>query len=141
MSQPLPQAARGSAARKAEEKLREIALSFPGAFEDFPWGHRAIKVNKKIFASLNSDRNGFRMSVKLPRSNHSALLLPFSEPTHYGMGKYGWVTASFGIDETPPLGILAEWIEESYRAIAPKKLIAELDGETAPTTKPRRKKA
>ena len=100
MSQPLPQAARGSAARKAEEKLREIALSFPGAFEDFPWGHRAIKVNKKIFASLNSDRNGFRMSVKLPRSNHSALLLPFSEPTHYGMGKYGWVTASFGIDET-----------------------------------------
>ncbi len=140
MGQPLPPAPRGSAARKAEETLRKIALSYPGTTEDFPWGHRAIKVRAKIFATPNSDTNGFRMSVKLVESNRAALLLPFTEPTHYGMGKHGWVTASFGVDEAPPVGTLAEWIEESYRAIAPKKLVAELDGAITGTP-PRRKKA
>ena len=30
-------------------------------------------------------------------------------------------------DEAPPLALIKEWIDESYRAIAPKKLIKELD--------------
>ena len=140
MGTSLPPAPRGSAARKGEEALRKIALSFPGAVEEFPWGHRAVKVNKKIFATMNSDRDGLRISVKLPDSNREALLLPFTEPTHYGMGKHGWVTSSFAVDEAAPLATLAEWIEESYRAIAPKKRVAELDGVEAKPA-PRRKKA
>ena len=31
-----------------------------------------------------------------------------------------------GVDDAPP-DLLQDWIEESYRAIATKKLVAELD--------------
>jgi hypothetical protein len=56
------------------------------------------------------------------------------------MGKYGWVTSHFEPGDSPPLAILCGWIDESYRAIAPKRLVAALDGAPAPTTKQKRKK-
>ena len=133
----------GSAARKHEGTLREIALRYPEAHEDFPWGERVIKVRKKVFVFLGCDAEGFGLSLKLPASKREALLLPFTEPTHYGLGKSGWVTARFGPDTDPPMGLLKSWIDESYRAIAPKKLIAQLTGDETATKKPRasRKKA
>jgi len=116
----------GSAAARTEAALRELALGYPGAYEEFPWGERALKVKKKIFLFLVAGADGLVLSVKLPSSNREALLLPFTEPTHYGMGKYGWVSARFAVDEEPPLGILRAWVDESYRAIAPKRLVAAL---------------
>jgi len=53
---------------------------------------------------------------------------PWAEPTGYGLGKSGWVSLSCKASQLPPLDLLRCWIEESYRAVAPKKLIAELDG-------------
>ena len=37
------------------------------------------------------------------------------------------MTSTFEPGEDAPVDILCDWIEESYRAIAPKKLVAELD--------------
>jgi hypothetical protein len=37
------------------------------------------------------------------------------------------VTATFAARDKVPLALLKEWLDESYRAQAPKKLIAELD--------------
>jgi predicted DNA-binding protein (MmcQ/YjbR family) len=109
-----------------EASLRKFALSFPEAVEEFPWGHRAIKVRNKTFVFLAADAAGLSLSVKLPRSRGVALTLPFAKPTGYGLGKSGWVTASFPRRKRPPLGLLEEWIEESYRAIAPKRLLVSL---------------
>jgi hypothetical protein len=36
------------------------------------------------------------------------------------------VTAQFGPNDKPPLDLLEEWLDESYRAVAPKRLVAEL---------------
>ena len=113
---------------KAESALRDIALAYPEAYEEFPWGHRAVKVKNKTFVFLACDESGLHLSVKLPESRGVALTLPFAQPTGYGLGRSGWVTASFARGEKPPLDLLCEWIEESYRAIAPKKLVAQLDG-------------
>lgn len=113
--------------RKHESALGRIALAYPGAHEDRPWGHIAVKVKKKAFLFLAADGDGLSLTVKLVGSHMEALLLPFAEPTGYGLGKSGWVTARFGPDDDPPIGILRTWIDESYRAIAPKKLVAELD--------------
>ena len=55
-----------------------------------------------------------------------ALEYPFTQPTGYGLGKSGWVTASFAPKEKPPLDVLEAWITESYRAVAPKKLAQAL---------------
>jgi len=120
-------AAAAPKAGAAEAALCRYALSLPGAREEFPWGHRVVKANKKIFVTFGNDERAFSMSVKLPRSAAIALTLPFAEPTGYGLGKSGWVTARFAAKEAPPLDMLRAWIEESYRAIAPAKLVAALD--------------
>jgi predicted DNA-binding protein (MmcQ/YjbR family) len=122
-----------------ELALRDAGLGYPEATEDFPWGHRALKVKGKAFAFLALTGEGLSMSVKLPQSNGAALMLPFAQPTGYGLGKSGWISASFGARDTPPVEILRKWLDESYRAVAPKKLVAQLDG--APVAKAKAKAA
>jgi len=107
---------------KIESKLREFALKFPEAYEEFPWGHSAMKVKKKAFLFMGTDENGrFSISVKLPQSRDMAIDLPFTEPTGYGLGKSGWVTAY--LTDEKALDLIKSWINESYRAIAPKGLV------------------
>ena len=70
---------------------------------------------------------GVSVIVKLPHSSTEALALLFTEPTGHGLGRHGWVSARFAPDERALVKLLKEWILESYRAIAPKRPIAELD--------------
>jgi predicted DNA-binding protein (MmcQ/YjbR family) len=112
--------------------LRAFALGFPEAYEEFPWGERVAKVNGKVFVFLGMDGDTLGLSVKLPQSGMLALGLPFASPTGYGLGKAGWVTAKFGRREKAPVDLLRSWIEESYRAVAPKKLVAALSAAPAP---------
>ncbi|MBN1208616.1 MAG: MmcQ/YjbR family DNA-binding protein [Myxococcaceae bacterium] len=109
-----------------ELALRDFSLGYPGAQEDFPWGHRAIKVKGKAFLFMGHEAGGLGLSVKLPHSNAAALMMPFATPTGYGLGKSGWVSASFAKGEKPPLELLRQWIDESYRAVAPKTLVAQI---------------
>ncbi|HET7825708.1 MAG TPA: MmcQ/YjbR family DNA-binding protein [Anaeromyxobacter sp.] len=109
-----------------ELALRAFALTYPETQEDFPWGHRALKVRGKIFAVMGKDEPALSLSVKLPFSAEGALQLPFCEPTHYGLGRSGWVTATFAPRAAVPLDVLRSWIDESYRAVAPKRLVRGL---------------
>jgi predicted DNA-binding protein (MmcQ/YjbR family) len=117
------------------EELRRFAQSLPESYEDFPWGEAVAKVNKKVFVFLGvepgSPAQGDslpRMSVKLDDSREAALAVEGAEPTHYGLGKHGWVSVPFASPGGPPVGVLADWIEESFRLVAPKRLIKALDG-------------
>jgi hypothetical protein len=67
------------------------------------------------------------MSVKLSESHEAAVGVPSVSPTGYGLGKAGWVSLSFGGAGVPGVGVLTDWVEESYRMVAPKRLIKELD--------------
>ena len=110
------------------KQLRAFGLAFPGAHTKSPWpGHMDLAVNDKTFAYLSVEGEPLKVSCKLPRSSELALELPFATPTPYGLGKAGWVTARFEAGDTPPLELLQSWIDESYRAQAPKKLVKELD--------------
>lgn len=127
--------------RAVSKALRAFALGFPGATEDFPWGERVAKVNKKVFVFLGIDPvpgGDMGLSVKLPETAEEALELPFTKPTGYGLGKSGWVTASFGPNDRPPVEILKSWIRESYCAVAPKKLSAQLTGSRSRSPRGRR---
>jgi len=117
--------------------LRTYALTFPEAREDFPWGERVVKVREKVFVFLGRDDEEIGVTVKLPSSGLMALSLPFASPTGYGLGKSGWVTARFAAKDKPPLEMLRKWIEESYRAVAPKELVKLLD-QAAPGPRPGR---
>jgi predicted DNA-binding protein (MmcQ/YjbR family) len=107
----------------AVKALRKFALGHPQAAEDFPWGERTIKVRGKIFAFLSEDGEKLYLTVKLPQSSEAALGLPFASPTGYRLGRSGWVSARFPKGSAIPLDMFRDWIEESYRAVAPAGLI------------------
>ena len=110
------------------EELRAFGLSLPGAHRKSPWpDHDDLAVKDKTFAYLPAKGKPFSLSCKLPYTGYEALQLPFAEPTGYGLGKSGWVSLAPSEDEIPPLDHLKEWVEESYRAQAPRKLVKELD--------------
>jgi predicted DNA-binding protein (MmcQ/YjbR family) len=110
--------------RSKHEAVHEFALGLPGAWEDHPWGETVVKVGKKVFVFLGMGEDGGGCSVKLRESQDQALAAPGAEPTGYGLGKAGWVTVPVdGVDED----VLHDWIEESYRLVAPKRLVAQLE--------------
>ena len=112
---------------KAKAALRKAALSLPETREDHPWGESAFKVREKVFLFMSEGESGLALSMKLPESRGFALLMPFASPTRYGLGKSGWVTATFATKEFIPLPLLLDWMEESFCAVAPKKVAALLN--------------
>ena len=114
---------------KLVHELRAFGLAYPGAHYKSPWpGHKDLAVNDKTFAYLSIEGvEPFGLSCKLPRSSHVALMLPFCKPAEYGLGKSGWVSAQFSQTDDIPIDMLKQWIDESYRAQAPKKLVKQLD--------------
>ena len=109
----------------AFDALRTHGLAFPEATEDHPWGHSALKVRGKTFAWLNQEAT-FSMTVKLPVSRDFAETFDWAEPAGYGLGRSGWITARFGAEDEIELDLLKRWMAESFRAVAPKKLGAQL---------------
>jgi predicted DNA-binding protein (MmcQ/YjbR family) len=104
------------------QQLANFALGLPGAFEDFPWNERVVKVRGKVFVFLGGDEP--LITVKLVESHGHALSVAGARPTGYGLGPSGWVTVP--VSEVP-LATLRDWVEESYRIVAPKRLVTELD--------------
>ncbi|MBK7760436.1 MAG: MmcQ/YjbR family DNA-binding protein [Deltaproteobacteria bacterium] len=115
------------AALTPELQLLKLALAYPETTEEFPWEERVIKVRGKIFLFLGAVEGRLRLSVKLPQSFLDALTLPGAQPTGYGLGKAGWVSLWFDEGEAVPMERLTAWIDESYRAVAPKRLVKSLD--------------
>jgi len=112
-------------AGEALERLRAFGLRYPGAHTKSPWpGHLDLAVKDKTFAYMSVPGEPLKISCKLPRSAELALSLPFATPTEYGLGKSGWVTARFPDGAALPEELLEQWIDESYRAQAPKRLSA-----------------
>lgn len=126
-----------TAADRRRDALRKLGLTFPGAHLKSPWPtHEDLAVNDKTFAYLSTDGEPFSISCKLPETHEAALALPHTEPTGYGLGRSGWVTATPPEDDMLPMDLLEEWLEESYRAQAPKRLVKQLDaarGDAPPT--------
>ncbi|MDQ3880967.1 MAG: MmcQ/YjbR family DNA-binding protein [Chloroflexota bacterium] len=107
------------------DALRRYAFTLPGAYEDHPWGESVAKVDKKVFAffGVPTDDRYTGFTVKLPESCAAALALHFTEPTRYGLGKAGWVTVRPPDDW--PVDLFRDWIDESYRAVAPKRRLRQ----------------
>jgi predicted DNA-binding protein (MmcQ/YjbR family) len=122
------------------KELRAFGLAYPGAHFKSPWpGHLDLAVNDKTFAYLSLEGQPLGVSCKLPRSSELALMLPFVKPAGYGLHKSGWVAASFEGHE-PDVAMLKAWIDESYRAQAPKTLVKQLDADGGAAPAPAAKK-
>ncbi|HVE92822.1 MAG TPA: MmcQ/YjbR family DNA-binding protein [Actinomycetota bacterium] len=110
-------------------KVRQICLALPEAVEKPFGGHTspAFRVRDKIFV--------FCFEVGRPAVNVKGApgvqeALVEQDPGRYFVPAYtgpkGWVGAY--VDGTPDWDEIAELIEDSYRLVAPKRLVSELDG-------------
>ncbi|MFG2804332.1 MULTISPECIES: MmcQ/YjbR family DNA-binding protein [Streptomyces] len=119
-------------ALKKWEKVRAFALGLPDAVEEFPWGESVAKVNKKVFVFLGVQDGSYPLGVTVKLKDETAhahaLACPGAEPAGYGLGKAGWVSIPLEQQGGPAAEVLCDWVEESYRVIAPKRLIVVLDG-------------
>ena len=117
-------------------EVREIALGFPGAYEKISWG-RPVFCAPKMFAmyggSTKGDTRGEHLQyphsvlVKVDDSDRRALEQDgrFFFPAY--MGPFGWL----GLDLTAAKvdwAEVGELIDASFRMVAAKRSIRELDG-------------
>ena len=107
------------------ERLRRISLGFPEAVEKETWGHPTFRVKDKIFVGCGYDDDGIA-TASMKSSEQEALLemgRPFFYPAY--VGSTGWI--GLFLDEIRDWGEVEELVEDSYRLIAPKRLVEELN--------------
>ena len=114
--------------------LRKAAMGYPEAQEGIVCSKAAFKARNKAFLFLGTDDISYNILLKLRESLPEATELATAEPKRYGVGVHGWVSATFRRDESPPPGLLERWIDESYRLLAPRKLVALLPERGSPTS-------
>ena len=113
------------------ERLQQIALSFPEAErKDIEaWdGEPTFRVRGKNFVFTSPEASG--ITVKLPIDEAAALVASRDSvtPTGYGLGRAGWVSIELGAELSEAQWTeIAEWVEQSYRLVAPKTLVKRLD--------------
>jgi predicted DNA-binding protein (MmcQ/YjbR family) len=106
------------------DRIVAFALALPGAFEDHPWGETVAKVGRgKVFVFFGQE-GSVRLTVKLDESHGHALALEGAERTGYGLGRSGWVTIPLA---AASFDVLRDFVEESYRLVAPKRRVSELE--------------
>jgi hypothetical protein len=110
-------------------RLREICLALPEAHEVLAWGEPTFRVRNKIFATYaqGSSHHGKRRDalwVKAATGDQETMVAAAPEcffvPPY--VGKSGWV--GVWLDGVVEWEDVAEFIRDSYRLIAPKRLSA-----------------
>jgi predicted DNA-binding protein (MmcQ/YjbR family) len=102
--------------------FKRLALALPEAVELPHFENTSIKVNKKIFATLNTPQN--RATVKLSAVDQD-VFCAFDHTVIYPVpnkwGKQGWTHVDL---QTVREDMLTDLLKTAYREVAPKKLAA-----------------
>ena len=117
-------------------RLRRISLALPEAEETTSFGHPTFKVGRKTFAVLEEYKGELAICFKATMEDQSLLTM---DPQFYVapyIGKHGWTSIRAG----GPLDWegVEDFVRESYRLVATKRLVRLLD-EEAPAKRTRRK--
>jgi predicted DNA-binding protein (MmcQ/YjbR family) len=113
-------------------RLRALCLSFPEANERISHGEPTWFAGKgKVFAMLDDHHHGARhLAVWVPAGLGAQEALIESDPKRYFrppyVGSSGWVGVV--LDNRPDWGQVAYLIEQAYRQVAQKRLVAQLPG-------------
>lgn len=113
-------------------RLREICLALPNTKETATWGQPHFRVGDKIFAGFGEEGGQHAIGFKLT-PEHAAAMVKDARfwPAKYG-GHRGWVSMdAFAVTNWEELQAL---IHESYRLIAPKRVVALMESSAANVT-------
>jgi predicted DNA-binding protein (MmcQ/YjbR family) len=112
-------------------RLRKLCLALPEAHEVEAWGEPTFRVRNKIFAmyaSAGTHHGGGRPGVWCATAHMTQDLLLRSDRQRFFVppyvGKGGWV--GIYLDDTPDWGAVADVLQEAYRRVAPKRLLAKM---------------
>lgn len=110
------------------DDVRRMALAFPGVEEATSAGTRTFSVKRKLFARVRPGEGSLVLKCSLFERQY--LLDDFPDVFYLGdrYRDYPFVYARVAAI-TPEL--LRERMEASYRSVAPKRLVAELDARQA----------
>lgn len=112
------------------DRLLAIVLKLPGAYEDRPWGSVHCKVDGKIFVGWGRMENGtMSMGFRVSLDDQIHLVdtdKRFSIAKY--VGRYGGVDML--LDKSPDWREVEQYIIGSYRIIASKSRVKELDAMT-----------
>ena len=111
------------------DRLRAICLALPKAVEVEAWGTSTFRCGKIFAMYSHADdvvHSGGRPGVWLKAGPGNQALMVRDRPDRFFVppyvGKAGWIGVR--LDRRPPWGEIALLVEESWRLIAPKKLLA-----------------
>lgn len=106
--------------------LRDQAMQLPETSEGTSCVNRAFKARKKNFLFVGEKEKESQVRIMLKLTDSLAAAQALRDP-RIGVGTTGWLTIEFGYDDPVDADLLAGWVRESFRALAPKTLIKQLD--------------
>ncbi|HYZ91471.1 MAG TPA: MmcQ/YjbR family DNA-binding protein [Actinomycetota bacterium] len=114
---------------KPVDKLRKICLAYPGATEKLSHGEPTWFA-KKVFVMMSDHHHDDRVGFWAPAPPGDQEALVKSDPERFFVPPYvggkGWIGVRLDVPNVD-WDQIAEIIEDAYRTVAPRKLIAELD--------------
>ncbi len=113
---------------KPMKAIRAIAMKLPGTEEGVSCGKCAFKTGGKAFLFMGMDDHSWNLLLKLSDSLPEASALAAKEPHRYGVGRTHWVSVHLPHTVSLPAGLAEGWTRESFRLLAPKKMVALLSG-------------
>jgi predicted DNA-binding protein (MmcQ/YjbR family) len=124
------------------KKVREIYLSLPDTKETPTWGSPHFRVGEKIFGGFDEEQGRTIIGFKLEMEHAAAMIA--SDPRFARapyVGHKGWV--KMDVTDVKDWDEVRTLVQQSYRLIAPKRLVAQLNGEPVrvPSGHSARKKA
>lgn len=119
-------AAAKSTAKNSPALLRQVATALPEVTEGITCDKAAYKAGGKAFLFVGTGDAEATIMLKLQASLPEAKKLAAVHPAIYKIGGQNWVTITLPNNERPRIDLLTRWIEESYRLLAPKRLVADL---------------
>ena len=110
------------------DEVRPLALALPGVDEGTSYGTPAFRVRGKFFARLREDGDSLVLKCNVYERKYLVEDLPevFYVTDHYR----DYPAVLVRLSAVSP-ALLRERLEESWRAVAPRKLVAELDARGA----------
>jgi len=112
------------------ERLRALCLALPETSERLSHGEPAWFVRgKKTFVTYSDHHHDDRVAFWCAAPEGVQQVRVDSDPEHYFrppyVGHRGWLGVY--LDVPVDWDVLADVVDDAYRAVAPKKLVAELD--------------
>ena len=109
----------------SEDRVRELALSFPEAVEVPHWGKPSFRASKRIFATLG-EYDGIAV-LKIPVDEQEVLLTAAPDAFEQNAwSKQGWLGVKLDVVDGD---MFEELIEGAWRRVATKRAIKAFEAE------------